>query len=395
MLPGSERFPEAERNISMKKKFRNRFKANENGEFRKENAPDGREYRNQGSEGSTETEQGSEEETDGTPQEKKKLRILPTAIAAAAAAGVAIGILVGVGNVQKQEAAVQASAAGQVSAEADADDGADPQEKIVTAGAGDEDEKNTDSKDTDKKDADQTDDEKSDADAKKDRKSEEKSSEKDSDSKKTDDKAEDKESGQSGSGEAENTDKNPAEASNANDAAASSSEGNAEVPQSADGTSASGTGGNQTSSEAETYEPSAITPTPAPHTHNWQEVIRTIHHDAVTEQVKVVDTAAYSEPVYQEVPVYETVVVNICNVCGEEFEDEYTHSYSHIDWDTMTNPFSYTTEFRQGAQIGTEKKQTGTIAHPEVSHMETKVITAAYDEQVVDGYVCTGCGARK
>ena len=143
------------------------------------------------------------------------------------------------------------------------------------------------------------------------------------------------------------------------------------------------------------YLPAEPVVTTAPHVHTWQERIRTVHHEAVTEQVKVVDQAAYTEPVFEEQPVYETISVYICDVCGEEFESVGDHSETHIDWETFTNPFHYHVEFSQGEQIGTELVQTGTITHPEVSHMETKVITAAYDEQIPEGYVCTGCGAVK
>lgn len=147
--------------------------------------------------------------------------------------------------------------------------------------------------------------------------------------------------------------------------------------------------------QEDVYLPSEPVVTTAPHVHTWQERIRTVHHDAVTEQVKVVDQAAYTEPVYEEQPVYETIAVYICDVCGQEFEDVGQHSETHIDWETFTNPFHYHVEFRQGEQTGTELIQTGSITHPEVSHMETKVITAAYDEQIPEGYVCTGCGAVK
>ena len=136
-------------------------------------------------------------------------------------------------------------------------------------------------------------------------------------------------------------------------------------------------------------------PTPLPHVHSWVTKFRTVHHDAVTEEVKVVDQPAYTEPVYEEKPVYETIAVYICDVCGEEFESEREHSESHIDWETFTNPFHYHVEFRQGAQTGTEMVQTGSITHHEVSHIETRVVKAACDEKVSDGYVCTGCGAVK
>lgn len=136
-------------------------------------------------------------------------------------------------------------------------------------------------------------------------------------------------------------------------------------------------------------------PTPLPHVHSWVTKFRTVHHDAVTEEVKVVDQPAYTEPVYEEQPVYETIAVYVCDVCGEDFENVGEHSETHIDWETFTNPFHYHVDFRQGVQIGTEMVQTGSVTYPEKSHVETKVISAAYDEQVPDGYVCTGCGAVK
>ena len=136
-------------------------------------------------------------------------------------------------------------------------------------------------------------------------------------------------------------------------------------------------------------------PTPLPHVHSWETKFRTVHHDAVTEEVKVIDQAAYTEPIYEEKPVYETYSVYVCDICGEDIEDIGVHSESHIDWETLTNPFHYHVDFRQGAQIGTEMVQTGSRTYPEKSHMETKEISAAYDEQVPDGYVCTGCGALK
>ena len=145
--------------------------------------------------------------------------------------------------------------------------------------------------------------------------------------------------------------------------------------------------------QEDVYLPAEPIVTTAPHTHTWQARVKVIHHDAVTEEVKVVDQAAYTEPVFEEQPVYETVAVYVCDVCGEEFESITGHSETHIDWETFTNPFHYHVDFRQGEQIGTELIKTGSITHPEVSHTETRVVKAAYDDEVRDGYVCTGCGA--
>ena len=142
----------------------------------------------------------------------------------------------------------------------------------------------------------------------------------------------------------------------------------------------------------------APTETPKPsHIHNWIQQYKTVHHDAVTQQVWIVDQAAWDEPVYEERPVYETYGVNVCNVCGTELftsQELNAHGETHIDWETMTNPFSYHYEERQ-RQVGTETVQVGTAHHEEVGHWETQIVAAAYDEQVPNGYLCSGCGATK
>jgi hypothetical protein len=133
---------------------------------------------------------------------------------------------------------------------------------------------------------------------------------------------------------------------------------------------------------------------PPSHTHHWVEETENIYHDAVTESVYVVDQAAYEEPVYEEVPVYETYGVEICGVCGAELysaEEVSAHSETHIDWETLENPFYYYTDWRK-RQVGTERVQTGTIHHDEEGHYEEQVVQAAYTETVITGYRCSGCG---
>ena len=54
---------------------------------------------------------------------------------------------------------------------------------------------------------------------------------------------------------------------------------------------------------------------------------------------------------------------------------------------------TYTKQFQE--VIGTE-----TIHHDEEGHWETKIVKeasteAAYDEEVITGYKCSGCGATK
>ena len=134
----------------------------------------------------------------------------------------------------------------------------------------------------------------------------------------------------------------------------------------------------------------AATPTPTPppasaptqsHTHEWQPVITTIHHDAVTEEVKVIDAPA--RDAWDET---STVPAMKCR-CGQVFTsgdayDAHVHSYS--------------TEERFANHGGfTDTQVTIVVAHheatPEVSHYETRVVIPAWDELVIDHLACS-CG---
>lgn len=102
-----------------------------------------------------------------------------------------------------------------------------------------------------------------------------------------------------------------------------------------------------------------------------EAVYKTVHHEAVTEQVWVVDEAAYS---YEE-PVYETHDRTICNTCGADItNDLVSHGKSHMLNDEN---FSYHNELVQ-IQTGTKK-----VNVPEQGHYETKTIKEAYDEKVL------------
>ena len=177
------------------------------------------------------------------------------------------------------------------------------------------------------------------------------------------------------------------------------------------------------------------TPTTAPtttaHTHNWVAVTKTVHHDAVTNQVWKEDTAAWDETVvtkaawdeqvlsqaaydeqvlvqeaYDE-PVYAWVA--ICNRCGHEFldpnEDITVHmeagcwsswhseprqvGITHHDavYNTVHHDAVYTTVHHDA--------ETTVVHHDATGHYETVVTQAAWDETVTTGYKCSGCGATK
>lgn len=102
-----------------------------------------------------------------------------------------------------------------------------------------------------------------------------------------------------------------------------------------------------------------------------EAVYKTVHHEAVTEQVWVVDEAAYS---YEE-PVYETHDRTICNVCGADItNNRVEHSRNHALNDEGGG---YHNECIQ-VQVGTK-----TVNVPEQGHYETKTIKEAYDEKVL------------
>ena len=126
--------------------------------------------------------------------------------------------------------------------------------------------------------------------------------------------------------------------------------------------------------------PVIVTPAPAPvHTHDWQNVTQTVHHEAVTEEVKVVDQPATEG--HFEGGTYPVVVCR----CGAEFTsaaDYYAHSEA-------------SGEGHGGFTDSTRSNQVWVEGGPEIAHYETRVLRDAWDEEVVTGAVCASCGATK
>lgn len=126
----------------------------------------------------------------------------------------------------------------------------------------------------------------------------------------------------------------------------------------------------------------AATPKPAQtHTHSWTPVTRTVHHEAVTEQVKVIDQPA-TEGWLEQGSSYG---VYVCS-CGAKFPDSTSliaHSKPFI-LDSIPGHGSSRTETVYNDPIWHE----GT---PEVSHYETRVVRDAWDETITS-YICA-CGA--
>ena len=176
-------------------------------------------------------------------------------------------------------------------------------------------------------------------------------------------------------------------------------------------------------------------PTTTAHVHSWVPVTKTVHHDAVTRQVWVVDQAAYDEtvvvtPAYDEqvqtqaawdetvvvTPAYDEPVYDwqqVCNVCGYVFPigtsgDVILH-HEDIDpgcgggWHAIqvqvgsTHHDAVTQVVHHDAVYTTVHHDavTTNVHHEEKGHYETVTDKAAYDETVTTGYKCSVCGATK
>ena len=188
-----------------------------------------------------------------------------------------------------------------------------------------------------------------------------------------------------------------------------------------------------------TTSPSTAAPTKAPetqpqttaHTHAWVPVTSVVHHDATYKTVWVQDSAAWDETVitkaawdeqvlvqdaydenvmisdaYDE-PVYDWV--DICNECGHKFldpsDDIDVHmgagcwSSWHAEWiqvGTTHHDAVYQTIHHDAVyQTVHHEAETTVVHHDATGHNEQAVDQAAWDETVITGYTCSGCGAAK
>ena len=184
------------------------------------------------------------------------------------------------------------------------------------------------------------------------------------------------------------------------------------------------------STTAQTKAPETQPQTTA-HTHAWVPVTSVVHHDATYKTVCVQDSAAWDETVitkaawdeqvlvqdaydenvmisdaYDE-PVYAWVAV--CNECGHKFldpnEDIDVHmgagcwSSWHGEWmqvGTTHHDAVYQTVHHEATyQTIHHEAETTIVHHDATGHNEQAVDQAAWDETVITGYTCSGCGAAK
>ena len=146
---------------------------------------------------------------------------------------------------------------------------------------------------------------------------------------------------------------------NSNSASSSNNTGNST------GNSSIAPSGNSTNNS------NSSTPVQPAHTHTWVHIDATGHYETVVIQ------AAWDE----EVPVYENVAHDICNVCGADITTENVaqHEEKHM---LAYEGGGHHTEWRY--------EQTGTqiVHHDAVTEQRWVQDSPAYD-------ICSGCGAIK
>lgn len=144
---------------------------------------------------------------------------------------------------------------------------------------------------------------------------------------------------------------------------------------------------NTSSNNSSTSKPSnnsSSKPSTPAHTHTWKDETKVVHHD----EEGYWDTVVVKEAWVEEVPKYEQKVLSICNSCGKDitgFAGEHVQEHMLAGNDKG----GHHTEVRQ-VQVGVDK-----INHPAVTEKRWIVSKPAWDETVVVGSVCSGCGAKK
>ena len=187
----------------------------------------------------------------------------------------------------------------------------------------------------------------------------------------------------------------------------------------------------QTTKETESTKAPETQPQTTAHTHAWVPVTSVVHHDATYKTVWVQDSAAWDETVITKAAWDEQVLVQdaydenvmisdaydepvyawvgICNECGHKFldpnEDIDVHmgagcwSSWHDEWmqvGTTHHDAVYQTVHHEATyQTVHHEAETTIVHHDATGHNEQAVDQAAWDETVITGYTCSGCGAAK
>ena len=125
-------------------------------------------------------------------------------------------------------------------------------------------------------------------------------------------------------------------------------------------------------------------PSKPAHQHDWKTEYKTVHHEAQYRNEPVYK----DEIVYEDRPVYKWQAYWTCNGCGQRFNSE-NDVLEHVLLECGTGYTPHEEKVQTGTeqvQVGTNKVQIGT---------NPVLVKDAWDEQVPNGQVCTGCGAKK
>ena len=117
------------------------------------------------------------------------------------------------------------------------------------------------------------------------------------------------------------------------------------------------------------------------HQHNYVAQTHVAHHEATGHNEQYVEQEAWDE----QVIIYEDYAWDCCNVCGADITNNVIeHEKAHaLAYEGGGHHIEYGT-----------RPVTTTVHHEAVYGTRWVQDSAAYDETVVDGYVCS-CGARK
>lgn len=195
----------------------------------------------------------------------------------------------------------------------------------------------------------------------------------------------------------------------------------------------------ESDTEEKPSEPSTAAPTQTPetqpqttaHTHAWVPVTNVVHHDVIYKDVWIQDSAAWDETVITKAAWDEQVLVqdaydenvlvsdaydepvyawvDICNGCGHKFLDMSDDINEHMaagcwsSWhaermqvgSTHHDAVYQTVHHDAVYQIVHHEAETTTVHHDATGHTEKAVDQAAWDETVITGYTCSGCGSIK
>ena len=140
----------------------------------------------------------------------------------------------------------------------------------------------------------------------------------------------------------------------------------------------------QTQAPTQTEQPDK--PQNPVHTHNWNPVYKTVHHDKVGHYETVVVKDAWDEE--------KLIDIVVCTTCGMEFSElDYNSFDNAVDAQAM-HAFDSWNNGGNCEGYYTYTKTVDITHHPAVTEQKYVIDKAAYDEQVIDHYECT-CGATK